>query len=136
MEKARFLSVDEYIKAQSISQRPGLIKLRETIRKAAPEATEIISYNMPAYKLQGVLVYFAAHTSHIGFYALPGAINAFRDKLKSYTTSKGTIQFPLDKNIPVRLVTEIIKFRVKENLEKKSLRRKAGSKSSENVQKS
>jgi uncharacterized protein YdhG (YjbR/CyaY superfamily) len=120
MEKTRFSTVEEYIQAQPATHRPGLIQLRETIRRAAPLSEEIISYNMPAYKYHGVLVYFAAHTSHIGFYALPGAIVAFKEKLKVYTTSKGTIQLPLGKNLPVRLIADIIKFRVRENLEKKS----------------
>jgi uncharacterized protein YdhG (YjbR/CyaY superfamily) len=123
MEKTRFLSVDEYISSQPASHRPGLKQLRQTIRKAAPQAEEVISYNMPAYKFQGILVYFAAHTAHIGFYALPGPLIAFKEKLKSYTTSKGTVQFPLGKALPVKLIQDMVLFRVKENLERKSLKR-------------
>ena len=121
----RFSSVVDYIPAQPVSHQKGLRRLRQTIRKTAPEAEEVISYNMPAYKFQGVLVYFAAHTSHISFYALPGPIVAFKEKLKSFTTSKGTVQFPLGRALPVKLIADMVRFRVKENLERKSRQLKA-----------
>lgn len=117
--------MDEYIQAQPVSHQKGLKQLRQTIQKTVPEAEEVISYNMPAYKFQGVLVYFAAHTSHIGFYALPGPIVAFKEKLKSFTTSKGTVQFPIGKALPVKLIAEMVQYRVRENLERKSRQRKA-----------
>ena len=124
MDKTRFTTVDEYIAAQEAAARPGLKLLRQTIKKNAPGAEEIISYNMPAYKFHGMLAYFAAHTSHIGFYAMPGALIAFKDKLRLYKTSKGTIQFPFTYPMPAKLITDIVKFRVKENLEKKALKEK------------
>ena len=94
-------------------------KLRQTIRKAAPEAEEVISYQMPAYKLQGMLVYFAAYKNHIGFYPTGSGIFAFKKELSIYECSKGTVRFPLDKPLPLGLIGKIVKFRVKENLEKK-----------------
>jgi len=117
--KIEFKSVDDYIAAQPDNFRASLEKLRQTIRKAAPEAEEVISYQMPAFKFHGVLVYFAAFKNHFGFYPTSSALKVFKKKLASYQTSKGTIKFPLDKPIPVKLVTEIVKFRVRENLDKK-----------------
>ena len=124
MDKTRFTTVDEYIAVQGAAARPGLKLLRQIIKKNAPEAEEIISYNMPAYKFHGMLAYFAAHTSHIGFYAMPGAVIAFKDKLRLYKTSKGTIQFPFTNPMPAKLITDMVQFRVKENLEKKALKEK------------
>jgi len=123
MDTIRFQTVDEYIKAQNPAFRPGLKLLRQTIRKAAPEAEEVISYNMPAYKLNGILVYFAQHQSHIGFYALPHAITSFDEEIRKYKTSKATIQFPNNNPLPVKLLTKIVKFRVKENLERTAARK-------------
>ena len=96
-----------------------LQRLRQTIHKAAPEATEAISYQMPTFKLNGNLVHFAAFKSHIGFYPVPSGIEAFREELEPYIKGKGTIQFPLDKPIPYDLVEKTVEFRVKENLAKK-----------------
>lgn len=102
-----------------------LQQVRELIKKAAPGAEETISYGMPAFRLQGMLVYYAAWKSHIGLYPASSAtFKSFEKELASYTTSKGAIQFPYEKKIPVRLLTAIIKFRVKENLEKAALRKK------------
>jgi uncharacterized protein YdhG (YjbR/CyaY superfamily) len=116
MDKTRYQSVDEYIKAQRAVARPALKLLRETINNAAPDAVEVISYNMPALKFHGILLYYAAHTAHLGLYAMPGAIIAFREKIAKYVSSKATIQFPYSDLLPVKLITDIVKFRVKENL--------------------
>jgi uncharacterized protein YdhG (YjbR/CyaY superfamily) len=121
--KTEFKSIDEYISSQPANLRPTLEKLRQTIRKAAPKAEEVISYQMPAFKYHGMLVYFAAFKNHFSFFPTSSAITAFKEKLTSFELSKGTIKFPLDKPIPVKLVTEIVKFRAKENLEKISIKK-------------
>jgi uncharacterized protein YdhG (YjbR/CyaY superfamily) len=110
--------IDTYISAFPAEIQVILERLRVTIKKAAPEAVEVISYKMPAYKLNGILVWFAAHQKHIGFY--PGArpIVVFEDELEAYKTSKGAIQFPVEKPLPLELITEIVKFRVNENMSK------------------
>lgn len=115
----KFRTVDEYISGFPTEVKNTLQELRHAIIQAAPKAEEVISYNMPAYKFYGILVYFAAHKHHIGFYPGSGAITGiFKDSLMGYKTSKGTVQFPLDKPLPLRLIKEIIKFRLKENLER------------------
>lgn len=111
-------TIDEYIKTFSPEVQVILQKMRQTIHKAAPEATEIISYGMPAFKLNGILVYFAAHRNHIGFYPTASGIEAFKKELSDYKSSKGAVQFPLDKPIPYDMVKKIVKLRVKENLQK------------------
>lgn len=111
-------SVDEYLALYSGDIRKMLEQLRSIIRKAAPDAEEVISYQMPAYKLNGMLVYFAAHTKHIGFYPTNSGIAAFENELKEFKTSKGAVQFPLDKPLPIKLIEKIVKFRLKENLNK------------------
>ena len=116
MQKGRFSTVEEYINLHPASVKKGLTLIRKTIKTAAPGAEEMISYQMPAYKLNGMLVFFSAAKNHYGFYPTSRPIIAFRDKLKSYETSKGAIRFPLDKPIPVKLITEIVKWQVKENL--------------------
>ncbi len=117
--KRKFKSIEEYIDASPSSVRGILQELRQTIKRAAPEAEETISYQMPAFKLNGILVWFAAFKTHIGFYPKVSAIEAFKEKLVGYRVSKGTIQFPLKERIPYELVAEIVKFRVKENCSKK-----------------
>jgi uncharacterized protein YdhG (YjbR/CyaY superfamily) len=113
-------NVDEYISFQTKEIQNNLKKLRMTIKSAAPEAIEIISYGMPAYKIHGrILLYFAVHTNHIGLYAMPSAIVFFKKELEGYETSKGTIRFPHDKPIPFGLIRKIIKYRVQENFLKK-----------------
>jgi uncharacterized protein YdhG (YjbR/CyaY superfamily) len=111
-------TVDEYIANFPPEIRRLLEAYRSVIREAAPEAKEGISYGMPAYSLNGPLVYFAAHTAHVGLYALPRAIEVFEDELSLYKTSKGTIQFPFDREAPLELVKRIVRFRVEENLAK------------------
>lgn len=118
MEKARAASVDEYITAQPTHVRTVLKKIRQTIKAAAPKAEEVISYNMPAYKYNGMLVFFAAFKNHIGFYPAPRGIEAFKKELSAYKGAKGSVQFPLDKPIPFGLISKIVKFRMKENKKK------------------
>ena len=95
-----------------------LEQIRKTIKQAAPEAEEVISYQMPAYKQHGILVYFAAFTNHIGFYATPNGHLKFKEELSMYKQGKGSVQFPIDQPIPLDLISEIVKFRVDENLKK------------------
>ena len=119
-------TVDEYFSALPKKQRDILEGLRKTIRQAAPQAEEVISYNMPAFKWNGVLVWYAAYKEHIGLYPRPSAIKAFTKELAGYKTSKGAIQFPIEQGIPTNLVKKIVKFRLKENeQEQKAKRRKA-----------
>ena len=110
--------VDSYIKYFPSPVRIMLSQIRKVIREAAPDAEEIISYGMPAYRLEGNLVYFAAFKNHIGFFPTASGIRKFEKELGKFKHSKGTVQFPLDMPIPVALVKKIVKFRVKENLEK------------------
>jgi uncharacterized protein YdhG (YjbR/CyaY superfamily) len=115
-----FNSVDDYIKAQNENVRATLEAIRSTIQKSAPKSEEIISYGMPAYKQDGVLVYFAACKTHIGFYPTGLGIAAFKDDLTGYKTSKGAIQFPLNERPPLALIAKIVKYRVKQNVLKAS----------------
>jgi uncharacterized protein YdhG (YjbR/CyaY superfamily) len=118
--KNQFRTIDEYIKTFPKDVQSILEKMRQTIKKAAPEAVEAISYQMPTFKLNGNLVHFAAWRNHIGFY--PGgssAIEAFKKELSPYKQAKGTVQFPLDKPIPFDLLKKIVRFRVKQNESKK-----------------
>jgi uncharacterized protein YdhG (YjbR/CyaY superfamily) len=111
-------TIDEYIKGFPTDVQLILEKMRQTIRKAAPEAVEAISYQMPTFKLNGKnLVHFAAFQKHIGFYPIPSGIEAFKKELSQYKQGKGSVQFPIDKPIPYDLVEKIVKYRVKENLE-------------------
>jgi uncharacterized protein YdhG (YjbR/CyaY superfamily) len=123
-QSVNYSTVDEYISLFPPEIRSGLELLRKTIRKAAPKAKEVISYHMPAYKLKTVLVYFAATKDHYGFYPTSSPVIAFKEELKPYDTSKGTIRFPLNKPIPVKLVRDIVKFRAMEDTEE-GVRRKA-----------
>jgi uncharacterized protein YdhG (YjbR/CyaY superfamily) len=93
-------------------------QLRQTIRQAAPNATETISYGIPAFRQNKVLVYYAVHKKHIGFYPTPNAIVHFKKELEKYNTSKGAIQFPIDKPLPLALIKKIVKFRVEEDTKK------------------
>jgi len=109
-------SIDDYINQFSDDIKILLEAIRAAIKKATPKATEVISYGMPAFKLNKVLVYFAVGKNHIGFYPTPNPIIIFSKELETYKTSKGAIQFPLDKKIPIALISKITKFRVKEDL--------------------
>jgi len=107
--------IDEYISGCPEDIQGKLKELRETIRKAAPGVEEKISYMMPAFTLNGILVYFAAQSRHIGFYPTSSGVKAFINELGSYKTSKGAIQLPLNSPLPLELITRIVKFRVREN---------------------
>lgn len=107
-------TVDEYISAYPVAIQNKLKEMRQLIKGAAPNATEDISYGMPAYKLNGIIAYFGANKKHIGFYPTPSPIKAFEQELKDYATSKGAIQFPYDKPIPGKLVNRIIAYRISE----------------------
>ena len=108
-------TIDEYIRSAPKELRARLTDLRRTIQKAAPDASEKITYRMPTFYYNGNLVHFAAYEHHIGFYPTPSAIAEFRDELKKYKTSKGAIQFPNDEPLPLALVSRIVKFRVRAN---------------------
>jgi uncharacterized protein YdhG (YjbR/CyaY superfamily) len=108
--------IDEYISSYSGETKKRLEQIRATIRKAAPGAEETISYGMPAFKFNGMLVWFAAHAKHIGFYPRVSAIVRFKKELSAYKWAKGSIQFPLDKRLPLGLISKIVKFRMQENL--------------------
>lgn len=117
MDKAEIAkNVDEYLAGIPLEARAALERLRKIIRVAAPQAIEVISYGMPAYKYHGTLVYFAAFKHHCSFF--PGSsrlLHAHRRELARYETSKGTIRFPADKPLPVALVKKLVKERVAEN---------------------
>lgn len=119
----KFKTIDEYHAAMPESVQRLLQQLRETVRAAAPKAEEVISYNMPAFRQQGVLIYYAAWKEHIGFYPAGAPLAAFAEDLKDYKTSKGAIQFPLEKGIPKKLVKKIVAYRVKQNEEKAALKK-------------
>jgi uncharacterized protein YdhG (YjbR/CyaY superfamily) len=109
-------TVDEYISHHPENVRVLLLKIRNIILKAAPDATESISYGMPAYKLNGKpLVYFAAYKNHIGFYATPTGHLKFAAELSKYKQGKGSVQFPLEEPLPFQLIASIVKFRAEEN---------------------
>ena len=116
-------SIDEYISSFPEERQKILRKLRDTIRKSAPEAEEKISYQMAAFAFKGILVYFAAQANHIGFYPGAEAIEIFKDDLVAYETSKGTVRFPYEKPLPLDLISQIVKFRVITNREKDELRK-------------
>jgi uncharacterized protein YdhG (YjbR/CyaY superfamily) len=116
--------VDRYIAGFPAGIQALLGRLRATIIKTAPGGEEVISYKMPACKLNGILVWYAAYKKHIGFYPTSGPIKFFDGELTDYKTSKGAIQFPVDKPLPLGLITKIIKFRVKENLAKSNTKTK------------
>jgi uncharacterized protein YdhG (YjbR/CyaY superfamily) len=111
-------NIDAYIKGFPKEVQQLLEQLRQTIQKAAPLASEAISYGMPAFKLNGLLLWFAAYSKHIGFYPKASAIEKFKKELSIYKGAKGSVQFPLAKPLPLNLITKIVKFRVTENMSK------------------
>lgn len=115
MNKKTITTIDEYIAQFSPEIQEILQSLRKVIQEAAPDAGEKISYQMPTFTLNGNLVHFAAFKSHIGFYPAPSGVEAFQEKLMGYKTSKGAIQFPIGKPLPLDLIREIVKFRVSES---------------------
>jgi uncharacterized protein YdhG (YjbR/CyaY superfamily) len=118
--RQHYATIDDYIRSFPENIQNILEKMRQTIRKAAPDVVEAISYQMPTFKLNGTnLVHFAAFKNHIGFYPTASGIEAFKKALANYKWSKGAVQFPIDKPVPFDLVEKIVKFRVTENLPKK-----------------
>lgn len=122
--KAGFSSIDEYIATFPEEIQIILEELRATIKAAAPDAKEKISYQMPTFDLKGNLVHFAAFKNHIGFYPTPSGTEAFKDELSIYQAGKGSIRFPIDKPLPLELISKIVKARVEENLKKAELKSK------------
>lgn len=112
------MNMDDYIASFQPEVQARLKKLRAAIRKAAPEAEETISYRIPTFRLHGNLVHFAAFKKHLGFYPTPTAIAKFKKELSPYSSAKGSVQFPLDKSVPYGLISRIVRFRVRENLQK------------------
>ena len=125
MEKTKVVpeTVDQYIAAFPADVKKRIQQLRKTIKAAAPKADELISYQMPGYKYFGMLVYFAAYKNHIGFYPGAGGLLEFYKELSSFKSAKGSVQFPHDEPIPYDIISKIVKFRVKQNEEKFSLKK-------------
>jgi uncharacterized protein YdhG (YjbR/CyaY superfamily) len=116
--KDRFTSIDEYIALFPEEVQKKLQEIRAAIHAAAPAAQEKISYQMPAFAQDGILVYFAARKDYIGFYPTSSGTQAFERELSTYEYTKGTIKFPLDKPLPLSLIAKIVKFRLAENQKK------------------
>jgi len=123
-DSKKFQTVDEYIAEFPPKVKASLRSIRKAIREAAPDAEEKISYNMPAFALNGVLAYYAAYKEHIGFYPMPSTIAAFRKKLDGYALSKGTVRLPLGEPLPLELIADMVRFRVRENLLKAGMKGK------------
>ena len=116
--------IDEYIAGFPNDVQKILEKIRLTIRKAAPDAEETIKYQMPTFTLNGNLIHFAAFKKHIGLYPVPRGSETFKDELSKYEGAKSTVRFPLDKPIPFALISKIVKFRVKKNVERAEVKGK------------
>ena len=125
MPQAKPASINEYIASFPEDVQKVLEQVRETISQAAPEAGETINYGIPTFTLNGNLVHFAAFKNHIGFYATPTGHEAFAEELSNYKQGKGSVQFPLNKPMPLELITSIVQFRVKEQLAKPAKKKKA-----------
>lgn len=123
-KRKQYTSIDEYINNFPIEIQKILYEMRMIIKEAAPEATEKISYQMPTFDLFGNLVHFAAFKHHIGFYPTPSGISAFQDELKEYKNAKGSVQFPIDKPLPKKLIQRIVKYRVEENIKQSYSKKK------------
>jgi uncharacterized protein YdhG (YjbR/CyaY superfamily) len=124
MDKLDYQNIDDYINKAPQEVQQKLRDLRVVIKAEVPDAQERIAYGMPTFSQNGNLVHFAAFKNHIGFFPAPSGIENFKDELARYKTSKGTVQFPLDEEIPMDLVREIVRFRLKENLAKAAAKRK------------
>jgi uncharacterized protein YdhG (YjbR/CyaY superfamily) len=124
MTTAKPATIDEYIAGFPRPVQEAMEQIRAAIKKAAPEAEEIISYAMPTFTLNKTyLVYFAGYKNHIGFYPAPVENETFKEEFSAYKTGKGTVQFPLDKPMPLDLVTRIVEFRIRENLARTNKKR-------------
>ena len=118
-------SIDEYIVGFPENVQQRLEKIRATIKKAAPKAQEKISYQIPTFTLDGkYVIYFAGFKNHISVYPAPRGSEEFKEELSAYGGGKGTVQFPLDKPVPYELISRIVKFRIKDNLEKAKTKKK------------
>ena len=117
-------SIDDYISGFPEPIQKLLQEIRATIKHTAPQAEEVISYGMPAFRQNGMLVYFAAFKNHIGFYPAPAGIDAFREELSAYKGTKGSVHFPFDKPLPVELISGIVTYRLSQNLQKALLKKK------------
>lgn len=117
-------TIDDYIATYPAEVQEILQKVRATIKTAAPQATEAISYGMPTFKLHGNLVHFGAFKSHLGFYPIPSGMDQFPEELAPFKSGKGSVQFPFDQPMPYELITKIVKFRVTENLEKAAAKKR------------
>jgi uncharacterized protein YdhG (YjbR/CyaY superfamily) len=117
-KKAHPTTVDDYIAQFPEGVKQILLKIRALIKELAPDATEKISYQMPGFYLNGMLVWFAGHEKYIGFYPTGSGIEAFKSQISEYKSSKGAVQFPLNKPIPYELIRKMVKFRIAENLKK------------------
>ena len=117
--------IDQYIKLFPVEIQSILEKVRQIIRATAPDVEEKISYQIQTYALKGNLVHFAAYKNHVGFYPTPSGIDAFKEELSKYEVSKGSVKYPLDKPIPYDLIGRIVRFRVKENLERANIKKKS-----------
>ena len=124
VNKVKFESIDEYISQFSVEIQEILETLRNVIQESAPDAIEKISYQIPTFHLHGNLVHFAAYKNHIGFYPTSSGIAAFIHELSEYTSSKGAVQFPIDRPVPYELISKITKFRVAENIKKAEEKKK------------
>jgi len=124
VEKNGVNTIDEYIAQFPSDTQEILNKLRQVIHETVPEAVEKISYQMPTFELHGNLVLFAAYKNHIGFYPTPSGIEMFKDELSSYKGAKGSVQFPINKQLPYELIRRIVNFRVKENKSKAESKKK------------
>ena len=111
-------NVDAYIESFPPEIQKLLQQMRTTIIEAAPHAIEVISYGMPAFKTESMLVYFAAHTKHIGFYPTGSAIEKYKTELSKYKSAKGSVQFPFDQPLPLDLIANMVRFRAKKNMER------------------
>lgn len=119
-DQGKFTTIDEYINAAPENVREILETIRQLVKEEAPEAVETISYQMPTFKLKGKsVVHFAAWKDHIGFYPTPSGTAAFQEELSPYKQAKGSIQFSLNRPIPLPLIRQIVKFRVNEVLNEK-----------------
>jgi len=123
LKKGVVNTVDDYLKTFPPTVRSVLEKIRRAIRSAAPGAEETISYGIAGYKYHGMLIYFAGYKNHVSIYPAPRTVPAFKKELADYKGGKGTVQFPLDKPLPLDLVKRIVRYRMKENEEKKGIKK-------------
>ncbi|RZM07329.1 MAG: DUF1801 domain-containing protein [Pedobacter sp.] len=121
MKQPPVLNVDQYIRSFPPATQKLLEDMRAAIKKAAPVASEIISYQMPSYKQNGILVHFAGYKNHIGFYPGAAGVAQFIELSKDYKSSKGAIQFPLEKKLPIALIKKIVAYRIKADQQKADL---------------